>query len=157
MLAIRLSRIGRKDRAIYRVVISEKSKDTYGKHLEQLGVYDPGQKPKLVEFKEDRVKHWLSKGAQPSPTVHNLFVDAGLIEGKKIKASKHVKPEPKEEERAVEEKKEETKSEGDEKKEETKEEVKEDKPAEEKRAEEKTEEAGDKKEEKAEDKKEDKE
>ncbi|MBU1202640.1 30S ribosomal protein S16 [Patescibacteria group bacterium] len=84
MLAIRLQRVGRKKQPLYRVVVSEKSKDTYGNHLEILGNYNPHKKEAVL--KEDRIKHWLSVGAQASNTVNNLFIKEGVIEGKKAKS-----------------------------------------------------------------------
>ena len=88
MLAIRLQRIGKKNRPSYRVVVSEKSRDLYGKQLEILGNYDPVAQPKTVNLKEDRIKHWISVGAQPSPTVHNILVTNKVIEGKKVQSWK---------------------------------------------------------------------
>lgn len=84
MLAIRLQRVGRKKQPLYRVVVSEKTKDMYGNHLELLGTYNPHTKD--TDFKEDRIKYWLSQGAQASETVHNLFLKAGIVEGDKKKA-----------------------------------------------------------------------
>ena len=86
MLAIRLQRIGKKNRPSYRVVLSEKKRDLYGNHNEILGNYDPVSNPKTINLKADRIKHWISLGAQPSATVHNLLVTQGVIEGKKVKA-----------------------------------------------------------------------
>lgn len=83
MVVIRLSRHGKKNHATYRFIVSDKRKDTVGTFLEQLGTYDPHQAPGRIELKEDRVKHWLSVGAQPSDTVHNLLVDKGIISGTK--------------------------------------------------------------------------
>ncbi|MFH1173011.1 MAG: 30S ribosomal protein S16 [bacterium] len=87
MLMIRLSRIGKKKQPTYRLIVSDKRRDTNGKSLEILGQYNPRSNPKTITFKADRIKHWLSKGAQPSPTVHNLLVDQKIIEKQKIKAS----------------------------------------------------------------------
>ena len=86
MLMIRLSRTGKKKYATYRIVIQEKSRDPWGKTLEFLGNYNPHTK----EFtcKGDRIKYWISVGAQASATVNNLLIRKGIIEGKKIKAAK---------------------------------------------------------------------
>lgn len=84
MLAIRLQRVGRTKQPLYRLVVSEKSKDTYGNHLEILGQYNPHKKEAVL--KEDRIKHWLNKGAQASPSVNNLLINKGLIKGDKQKA-----------------------------------------------------------------------
>jgi len=86
MLKIRLQRIGKKNRPHYRLVVSEKNKDMYGDHKEIVGHYDPIAQPKVTELKEDRIKYWLSVGAQASPTVHNLLVGAKVVESKKVRA-----------------------------------------------------------------------
>jgi small subunit ribosomal protein S16 len=86
MLMIRLQRIGKKNRPSYRVVVSEKKRDLYGKHNEILGNYDPVANPKQINLKADRIKHWISVGAQPSATVHNLLVSEKIIESKKTQA-----------------------------------------------------------------------
>jgi small subunit ribosomal protein S16 len=85
MLTIRLSRIGKTKKPKYRLIISEKAKDPYGRALEILGSYDPFTKNLAVQG--DRIKYWLSKGSGMSATVNNLLVGKGIIEGKKVKAS----------------------------------------------------------------------
>lgn len=84
---IRLSRMGKKKQPTYRLVVSDKQKDTQNRALEILGQYNPRTNPKTIELKADRIKYWLSKGAQASPTVHNLLVDQKIIETDKVKAS----------------------------------------------------------------------
>lgn len=84
MLAIRLQRIGRKKQPLYRLVISEKTKDTQGNHLEILGQYNPHKKEAIL--KTERIKHWLAQGAQASATVNNLLINNGLLQGKKQKS-----------------------------------------------------------------------
>ncbi len=86
MLAIRLQRIGKKKQPTYRLVISENAKDTQGDSLEILGHYNPLSKDKTLEIKEDKIKYWLDKGAQPSNTVHNLLIKVGLVTGDKKKS-----------------------------------------------------------------------
>lgn len=88
MLVLRLSRVGKKKQPSYRLVVQEKGRDPWGKSFEILGQYNPRTKPKTVNFKEDRIKFWLSKGAQPSATVNNLLLDAKIITGEKERASK---------------------------------------------------------------------
>ncbi len=73
MLMIRLSRIGKKKRPFYRVVVTEKTRPANGRFVEIVGTYDPLKKPALIELKDDRVKYWLSKGAQPSDTVRSFL------------------------------------------------------------------------------------
>lgn len=86
MLTIRLSRIGKRKKPMYRLIISEKARDTYGKALEILGSYNPFSKELVV--KKDRIEHWLNQGAQMSVTVNNLLIEKDIIKGKKAKNSK---------------------------------------------------------------------
>ncbi|MFA6255267.1 MAG: 30S ribosomal protein S16 [Patescibacteria group bacterium] len=86
MLKIRLARIGKKKKPTYRFIVSEAGRDTYGKALEILGSYNPFSK--VCDVKKDRILYWISKGAQASPTAHNLLVDQNVISGAKLKASK---------------------------------------------------------------------
>lgn len=88
MLRIRLQRVGRKKAPAYRVIVSERTKDPYAGGIEILGHYNPIATPKILELKADRITHWISKGAQPSETVHNLLLKAGIITGKKQKSVK---------------------------------------------------------------------
>ncbi len=82
MLMIRLQRIGRKNEAHFRVVLTDhKNAAKSGKFKEILGAYNP--KSGVVEVDEARAKYWMSVGAQLSDTVHNFFVTKGLVEGKK--------------------------------------------------------------------------
>ncbi len=70
---------------MYRLIISEKARDPYGRALEILGSYNPYTKK--LQSKEERIKYWLSKGAGMSPTINNLLVENNIIKGKKVKAS----------------------------------------------------------------------
>ncbi len=89
MIRIRLSRFGRRNRPSYRIVVSDTRKDTKADYLENLGYYDPVAQPKQCKINKERVEYWLSVGAQMSPTVHNLMVDNGVIQGPKVKATKN--------------------------------------------------------------------
>ncbi len=70
---------------MYRLIISEKTRDPYGRALEILGSYNPHSKD--LKVKADRIKYWLEKGSGISPTVNNLLIEKGIIEGEKMKAS----------------------------------------------------------------------
>ncbi len=83
MLMLRLQRIGKIKHPSYRLVVSEKSKDTQAKAKEILGIYNPALKDKVLEINKERVAYWLSVGAQTSPTVHNFLLGKGLVSGKK--------------------------------------------------------------------------
>ena len=83
MLTIRLTRVGKKKDASFRVIVVEsKRKVKPGNYLEMVGSYDP--RVDKVELKADRIKHWLSMGATVSDTVHNLLVSNKIIDAKKI-------------------------------------------------------------------------
>ena len=83
MLKIRLTRIGRKNDPTFRVVVVDShSGPKTGKHVEILGNYNPKQKSLFLNG--ERIKHWISHGAQVSDTVHNLLIKENIIEGKKI-------------------------------------------------------------------------
>ncbi len=81
MLTIRLSRVGKKKQPIYRFVIMDKQKDPWGKSLEILGTRNPRTKETILNV--DRVKYWLSVGAEASESVWNILVDQKIVEGKK--------------------------------------------------------------------------
>lgn len=84
MLKIRLQRVGRKHEPSFRLVITDSQNSTKsGRSLEVLGSYDSRRGDK-AEFNTDRIKYWMSKGAQVSETVHNLLIDKKVIAGKKV-------------------------------------------------------------------------
>lgn len=85
MLTIRLQRTGKKTQPSYRLIISENSKATNSSVLEFLGHYHPATKEKTIVLEKERIEYWLSKGAQTSKTVHNLFVANGIIKDTKVK------------------------------------------------------------------------
>ena len=79
---IRLKRLGTKKRPYYRVVVMDSRAPRDGRTLEEVGLYHPIEtEDKQVVLKEDRIKEWLSKGAQPTATVkkllnkHEIFMD----------------------------------------------------------------------------------
>jgi small subunit ribosomal protein S16 len=85
MLKIILSRTGKKKQAFFKLLVTQKHKDPWGKYLENLGNYNP--RSKALEIKADRVKYWISQGAEPSDTVWNMLVTKGIVEGKKKKVT----------------------------------------------------------------------
>ena len=84
MLRIRLSRVGKRNKAQFRLTVADGKRSPTGRFIEILGYYNPHSKEKV--FKEDRIKYWISKGAKPSSTVHNFLLDAGIIKGEKVKS-----------------------------------------------------------------------
>jgi small subunit ribosomal protein S16 len=73
VLMIRLSRIGKKKKPFYRVVVIEKTRPRGGRVVEAVGTYDPLKKPAEIKLKAERIKHWLANGAQPSDTVRSFL------------------------------------------------------------------------------------
>ncbi len=86
MLAIRLQRLGKNKFATYRLIISEKARDTQGKYLENLGTYNPHAREEQFKGNVERIKYWIGKGATTSDTVHNLLVSNKITAGKKKKS-----------------------------------------------------------------------
>jgi small subunit ribosomal protein S16 len=82
MVRIRMKRMGRRRRPFYRINAVEKQTQRDGKILEQLGWYDPLEKDaaKALKLNDDRVKHWLSEGAQPSDTMMDILSKRGLVD-----------------------------------------------------------------------------
>jgi small subunit ribosomal protein S16 len=86
MLSLRLSRIGKKKQPIYSLIVVEKTKDPWGDYTEKVGTYNPHNKE--IKLNLDRIKYWLSVGAQPTATAHNLLVSQNVITGEKVRAGK---------------------------------------------------------------------
>ena len=83
MLMMRLQRVGRKNDPSYRIVVTDKrTGPKSNKHIALLGSYNP--KMNHVQLKADEAKEWLSKGVQPSDTVHNILVGQKVIDAKKL-------------------------------------------------------------------------
>lgn len=80
MVRIRLRRTGLRNQPSYRIVAAEKESPRDGRFLEILGFYNPRTEPFTIKVKEDRIYHWLSKGAQPSDSVQKLFSNIGLMD-----------------------------------------------------------------------------
>ncbi len=79
MLKIRLRRTGAKKQPSYRVVVAESTSPRDGTFLEILGHYNPLTEPTTFVIKEDRVKDWLQRGAQPTDRVARLLSTRGIM------------------------------------------------------------------------------
>ncbi len=87
---IRLQRVGRKNDPSFRVVLTDsKNGPRSGKYLEILGSYD-ARKGK-AKLEKDKIMHWISVGAKPSDTLHNLLVSHKIISTKKINVLPKIK------------------------------------------------------------------
>jgi len=96
MVVIRLLRVGRRNQPAFKIVVCDRrNPSTGGKVLEHVGFYSPQTKEKVL--KGERIKYWLSVGAQPSDTVYNLLIENKIISGGKrpikIKKKKQEKKE----------------------------------------------------------------
>ncbi len=74
MVRIRLKKFGTKKRPLYRIVEQASRAPSDGKTIDEVGIYHPIEaEEKQVSFDEEKVRHWLSVGAQPSDTVRKIF------------------------------------------------------------------------------------
>ena len=81
-LKIRLSRAGSKKRPVYRVVVTDSRNPRDGRFIEKLGFFNPllpKDKKERIGIEEKRVKHWLSKGAQPTIRVARILGELGMM------------------------------------------------------------------------------
>jgi len=84
MLKIRLKRIGRKHDPSFRIVVTEATAPPKGRYKEAVGFYNSALKQ--LKMDKERIGHWLSVGAQPTSSVHNLLVKEGVVDAPKQKA-----------------------------------------------------------------------
>jgi small subunit ribosomal protein S16 len=85
VVKLRLTRSGSKKRPYYHIVAASNTSPRDGRYIERIGSYNPmvaKDDPNRVKLQEDRCKHWLSVGAQPTDRVARFFDAAGLIERK---------------------------------------------------------------------------
>ncbi len=75
---IRLRRIGKKKQPQYRLVVAEAAGPRDGRFIEVIGNYNPRQDPPAIAVNEERALAWLRQGAQPTDTVRNVLVKAGI-------------------------------------------------------------------------------
>ncbi len=75
MVKLRLKRMGRRNRAYFRICAFDAREERDGRSIEQLGTYDPMEKDeaKKVVLKRERIEYWLSVGAQPTETVASIL------------------------------------------------------------------------------------
>lgn len=80
MLRIRFSRTGKVGQPSFRIVVAEHSAPVKGRSIEVLGNYSPARNPKQVVVERERILHWVSKGAIPTPAVASLLKGQGFID-----------------------------------------------------------------------------
>jgi len=80
MVRIRFRRVGGHNQASFRLVATDRESPVKGRFIEVLGFYNPRTEPATIELEEARIYEWISKGAQPSDSVMQVFKLAGLTE-----------------------------------------------------------------------------
>lgn len=104
-LKIRLARGGAKKRPHYSIVVADVRSPRDGRFIEKIGTFDPLLKnddPKRVQYNEERARHWLSVGAQPTDRVARFFATNGLVKWTHGNNPKKAEPGAKAKERAAE-------------------------------------------------------
>lgn len=77
---IRLTRLGRKKKPFYRIVVADSECPRDGKFLDIVGTYDPLQDPATITINNDKLQNWLGRGALPTTTVQSLIKKAEVAE-----------------------------------------------------------------------------
>ena len=77
---MRLTRLGDKGNALYRIVVVDARVARDGKYIDKIGHYNPNTDPAEVVVDVEKAQKWLANGVQPTETVKNILVKAGVIE-----------------------------------------------------------------------------
>jgi len=70
---VRLTRVGGKKNPIWRVVVTDQRSPRDGRFIEAIGHYNPRTEPSTIQIDDERMEHWLARGAQPTNTVKKLI------------------------------------------------------------------------------------
>jgi small subunit ribosomal protein S16 len=81
LLRIRLSRVGKKKRPSYRIVVADSRAARDGALVDIIGHYDPLTEPATIVINEEKALHWLQRGAQPSEAAAKLLAKSGASGG----------------------------------------------------------------------------
>ena len=76
---MRLTRLGDKKSPFYRIVIMDSKKARDGEYIDKVGHYNPTTVPAEIVIDEEKAKKWIANGVQPTDTVKNLLVNAGIL------------------------------------------------------------------------------
>jgi small subunit ribosomal protein S16 len=101
-LKIRLARRGTKKRAYYHIVIAEATAPRDGRFIEKIGFFNPllaKDNPERYKIDEERAKHWLKSGAQPTDRVLRFLDAAGILKREQPSNPNKAKPKKKRQER----------------------------------------------------------
>jgi small subunit ribosomal protein S16 len=99
---VRLTRVGSKKNPIWRVVVADQRSPRDGRFIETIGQYNPQTEPSTIRIDEERLQHWLARGAQPTGTVKQL-VKAYAKSGEAAAAAVAEQPAPADEPAPAEE------------------------------------------------------
>jgi small subunit ribosomal protein S16 len=69
---VRLTRVGSKKNPIWRVVVADQRSPRDGRFIETIGHYNPQTEPSTIRIDQERLQHWLDRGAQPTGSVKQL-------------------------------------------------------------------------------------
>ena len=70
---IRLTRLGKKKKPFYRIIVADSESKRDGKFLDVVGTYDPLQNPAAIKIDNEKLQEWIGKGALPTTTVKSLI------------------------------------------------------------------------------------
>jgi small subunit ribosomal protein S16 len=76
---IRLTRLGRKKKPFYRIIVADSESKRDGKFLDVVGTYDPLQNPAAITIDNAKLQEWLGRGALPTTTVKSLIKQSSSI------------------------------------------------------------------------------
>lgn len=77
---IRLTRLGKKKKPYYRIIVADSESKRDGKFLDIVGTYDPLQNPAAITINKEKLQEWIGKGALPTTTVKSLIGKVGTQE-----------------------------------------------------------------------------
>ena len=75
---MRLTRVGGRKDPVWRVVVADRRSPRDGRFIETLGRYNAQTEPSTIDLNEERIRHWLDRGAQPTETVTKLLKTQGI-------------------------------------------------------------------------------
>jgi small subunit ribosomal protein S16 len=79
LVKLRLKRIGKKKKPVYKIVAADARSPRDGRFIEEVGSYDPNFDPMKIVLKKTKVTYWLKNGAQPTDTVRQLLQKEGVL------------------------------------------------------------------------------
>ncbi len=77
-VVIRMKSTGTKKKIKHRIVVTDSKFPRDGRFLEEVGYWDPSKEPAEMSVKNERIEHWIKKGAKPSETVRSILKKAGI-------------------------------------------------------------------------------